>query len=89
LRGLRGDIGEGEGQFIGMGGAIAACIKEFELKKKIPQKTPIGVTENNSHGETSVQTFFRHNSNQALGWPIYTRSAAGKLAWKCCGHATN
>ena len=57
LRGLRDDIDEGNTE---MGGAIAACVKEFELKKKNPQKTPTGVTENNSHGETSVQTFFRH-----------------------------
>jgi hypothetical protein len=55
-------IGEGERQFTGMGGAIAACRKEFELKKN-PQKTPIiRVTENNSHGETSVQTIFRHQA---------------------------
>lgn len=56
LRGLRDDIDEGNTE---MGGAIAACVKEFELKKKI-RKRLRQVSENNSHGETSVQTFFRH-----------------------------
>jgi hypothetical protein len=37
----------------------------------------------------TVKRVFKHFSdtswlsNQALGWPIYTRSAAGKLVWKC------
>ena len=34
-RGLRGDIDEGERQFTGKGGAIAAFREEFELKKNM------------------------------------------------------
>jgi hypothetical protein len=60
--------------------AIAASIKEFELKKIYP-KTPIGVTENNSHGETSVQTFFKTQAGSQIrrwGDLSTTRSAGGK-----------
>ena len=57
LRGLRGDIDEGNTE---MGGAIAACVKEFELKKKIRKRLRQVSRKIILTGETSVQTFFRH-----------------------------
>jgi hypothetical protein len=45
--------------------------KEFELKKKIPQKIRYRVIENNSHGETSVQTIFRHKAGSKPGYSTH------------------